>query len=260
MFSLFKAGSQYLDCTTDITRTHHFGSPKALEKRAYTRVLQGVLDIADAVFPVGTYGRSIDYLGRMYLYRDGMTFGHGVGSVRSHNFMKIFSSILFRHGIGHFLGVHEGPQRISHVYSEYEEPLADGMFISDEPGFYKPGDFGIRIENDMEVVMTNKSQYDHTQFLRFNTITFVPYERSLIDVSLLTSTQYDAINQYHAKVLEMLEPLLKDDQAALNALRSRTVKLDSQPEIRNEKPLNTAFLNISSSLLILFMFIFNFLF
>ena len=76
-----KAGSQYLDCTTDITRTHHFGIPKDLEKRAYTRILQGVLDIASTIFPQGTYGRSIDYLGRMYLYRDGMTFGHGVGFV-----------------------------------------------------------------------------------------------------------------------------------------------------------------------------------
>jgi Xaa-Pro aminopeptidase len=78
-----KAGSQYLDCTTDITRTHHFGNPTDLEKRAYTRVLQGVLDIADAVFPAGTQGRSLDHLGRMYLYRDGMTFGHGIGFVRS---------------------------------------------------------------------------------------------------------------------------------------------------------------------------------
>ncbi len=84
----FKAGSQYLDCTTDITRTHHFGTPKPLEKRAYTRVLQGVLDIADTVFPVGTYGRSIDHLGRMYLYRDGMTFGHGVGFVHSYHFIQ----------------------------------------------------------------------------------------------------------------------------------------------------------------------------
>ncbi len=81
--NLSKAGGQYLDCTTDITRTHHFGTPKALEKRAYTRVLQGVLDIADTVFPVGTYGRSLDHLGRMHLYRDGMNFGHGIGFVQS---------------------------------------------------------------------------------------------------------------------------------------------------------------------------------
>lgn len=83
------------------------------------------------------------------------------------------------------MSVHEGPQRIGFPYSQYEEPLADGMFLSDEPGFYKPNDFGIRIENDMEVIMANQSIYDRTQFLRFNTITFVPYERSLIDHRML---------------------------------------------------------------------------
>jgi Xaa-Pro aminopeptidase len=134
------------------------------------------------------------------------------------------------------------------------------MFLSDEPGFYKPGDFGIRIENDMEVVMTNKSIYDNKQFLRFNTITFLPYERSLIDVSLLTSAQYNAINQYHVKIAEILEPLLKDDQAALNALRSRTAKLDPQPETTTTKPFNKTFINMSSPFLILFMFILNLLF
>jgi Xaa-Pro aminopeptidase len=158
----------------------------------------------------------------------------------------------YSHGIGHFLSVHEGPQRIGSRYSEYEESLADGMFLSDEPGFYKAGDFGIRIENDMEVVMANKSIYDNTQFLRFNTITFVPYERSLIDVSLLTTAHYNAINQYHAKVAEILEPLLKNDQAALKALRSRTAKLDPQPATTPLQPLNKAVISISSPILIIF--------
>ncbi|CAF1457674.1 unnamed protein product [Adineta steineri] len=209
---LLDAGSQYLDCTTDITRTHHFGTPKDLEKRAYTRVLQGVLDLAEAVFPTGTYGRSLDHLARMSLYRDGMTYGHGTG-----------------HGIGHFLGVHEGPQNVAFGYSASEEALADGMFLSDEPGFYKADDFGIRIENDMEVVLTNTSAYDGRQFLRFNTITIVPYERSLIDVTLLTKGQYDLINQYHEKVANILEPLLAGDESALQALRSRTARLEPQP-------------------------------
>ena len=130
-----------------------------------------------------------------------------------------------RHGIGHFLGVHEGPQRIAFSYNQYEEGLVDGMFLSDEPGFYKPNDFGIRIENDMEVVFANQSTYDSTQFLRFNTITFVPYERSLIDVSLLTQGQINAINQYHENVARILEPLLSADESALNALRSRTARI-----------------------------------
>ncbi|CAF4146273.1 unnamed protein product [Rotaria sp. Silwood2] len=227
---LLDAGSQYFDCTTDITRTHHFGIPKDLEKRAYTRVLQGVLDIADAVFPTGTYGRSLDHLGRMHLYRDGMTFGHTVG-----------------HGIGHFLSVHEGPQRIGSAYSEYEEALADGVFLSDEPGFYKPGDFGIRIEDDIEVVLANKSTYDNKQYLRFNTITLVPYERSLIDVTLLTNTQLNTINQYHEKVAEFLEPLLKDDEAALNALRSRTAKISLLSTTTSNPPSSTTTSNPPSS-------------
>jgi Xaa-Pro aminopeptidase len=134
------------------------------------------------------------------------------------------------------------------------------MFLSDEPGFYKPGDFGIRIENDMEVIMTNKSNYDNTKFLKFNTITFIPYERSLIDVSLLTSAQYNAINQYHAKVVEILEPLLKGDQVTLNALRSRTAKLGPQPTPTISTPLNKALISISSPFLIISIFILNLLF
>ncbi|CAF1494788.1 unnamed protein product [Adineta steineri] len=220
---LLDAGSQYLDCTTDITRTHHFGTPKDLEKRAYTRVLQGVLDLAEAVFPTGTYGRSLDHLARMSLYRDGMTYGHGTG-----------------HGIGHFLGVHEGPQNVAFGYSASEEALADGMFLSDEPGFYKADDFGIRIENDMEVVLTNISAYDSRQFLRFNTITIVPYERSLIDVTLLTKGQYDLINQYHEKVANILEPLLAGDESALQALRSRTARLEPQPTTPTTTSMTTS--------------------
>ncbi len=132
------------------------------------------------------------------------------------------------HGIGHYLRVSEGPQSITNGYNQYEEPLADGMFLSDEPGFYKAGDFGIRIENDVEVIMAGKSTYDNTQFLKFDTITLLPYERSLIDVDLLTREQYNAINQYHTKVASILEPLLIDDESALRALRSRTANLDYQ--------------------------------
>ena len=99
------------------------------------------------------------------------------------------------------------------------------MFISDEPGFYKANDFGIRIEDDLEVLYSNQSNYDDTQFLRFETITLVPYERSLIDVELLSEGHHKAIDRYHAKVAKILEPLLKDDPAALRALRSRTAPL-----------------------------------
>ncbi|CAF1524497.1 unnamed protein product [Didymodactylos carnosus] len=210
---LLDAGGQYSDCTTDITRTHHFGRPTTLERRAYTRVLQGVVDLASTVFPENTYGRSLDHLARMHLFKDGMIYGHGTG-----------------HGIGHYLSVHEGPQNIADQYNQYEEPLAEGMFVSDEPGFYKNNDFGIRIENDVEVVVANnKSNYTQTRFLKFNTITILPYERSLIDTSLLTKEQIQIIDEYHSSVYDRLKDSLGDDTDALSALQTRTSKLEPEP-------------------------------
>jgi hypothetical protein len=160
------------------------------------------------------------------------------------DFFLIIYFSLFSHGIGHYLRVNEGPQAIRFQYNQYEEPLADGMFVSNEPGFYKPDDFGIRIENDVEVIIVNKSTYDNTEFLRFDTITFLPYERSLIDFSLLTRDQLNAIDQYHAKVVNLLQPLLKGDEAALRALDSRTAKLNNA-------------ISIISSLMIVFVLIFG---
>ena len=165
--------------------------------------------------------------------------------------LPLSTSLFLRHGIGHFLSVHEGPQRIGPAYSQYEEPLADGMFLSDEPGYYKAGDFGIRIENDMEVVMTNRSAYDSTQFLRFKTITMMPYERSLIDVSLLVEAHFNAINTYHASVANLLEPLLIDDQAALTALRSRTAPLERQSKaVTTPGPRSAALRTPTASVLV----------
>lgn len=149
------------------------------------------------------------------------------------------------------MSVHEGPQRIAPAYSQYEETLADGVFLSDEPGFYKPNDFGIRIENDMEVILANKSTYDNKQYLQFSTITLIPYERSLIDESLLTDAHIAAINAYHQKVSETLEPLLKNDESALKALRSRTVAIKPVP------PAESKTLTMRSSpIAIIVMFIF----
>ena len=231
------------------------GTPTDLEKRAYTRVLQGVLDLADAVFPVGTYGRSLDHLARMHLFRDGMTFGHSVGCVLGVPLVlsntAVYCLSFHSHGIGHFLSVHEGPQRIGSSYSPYEEPLVDGMFLSDEPGFYKAGDFGIRIENDMEVVKANRSIYDNQQFLRFDTITLLPYERSLIDVRLLTQAQYRAINEYHARVEKVLQPLLRGDAAASNALRTRTRMLDAPAAVAIPRMANEALTLMSCPFFIL---------
>ena len=155
-------------------------------------------------------------------------------------FDRLIFCALFRHGIGQYLRVNEGPQVIRFEYDQYEEPLADGMFVSNEPGFYKTDDFGIRIENNVEVIMVNKSTYDNRQFLRFDTITFLPYERSLIDLSLLTRDQVNTIDQYHAKVLNLLQPLLRGDQAALRALESRTAKLNNAVTIGSSLMINLA--------------------
>lgn len=168
--------------------------------------------------------------------------------------------VLFSHGIGHFLSVHENPHSIAQQYSQYEEPLVDGVFISNEPGFYKPGDFGVRIEDDLEVVLANKSIYDKRQFLRFNTITLVPYETSLIDIKLLNKAQLKAINQYHAKVAKILEPLLNNDEAALKSLRSRTKRIGPEPSIKPTPKLNNqGFIYMSSSFLVNFSLILTFL-
>ena len=127
------------------------------------------------------------------------------------------------------------------------------MFLSDEPGYYKPNEFGIRIENDMEVVFANRSTYDTAQYLRFNTITFVPYERSLIDIDLLTDEQIKAIDQYHENVARILEPRLREDEPALNALRTRTAPLINPGR-------NKTVIVMSSPILITFVFVFFLLF
>ena len=155
--------------------------------------------------------------------------------------------------------MHEGPQRIGSPYNQYEEPLADGMFLSDEPGYYKAGDFGIRIEDDMEVVLTNRSANDNVQFLRFDTITHVPYEQSLINVDLLSAAHYNSINKYHEKVAKLLEPLLKGDPAALRALRYRTTKLNKPKQMVSTVNIINQVANIGTITLLAFSTAFSFL-
>jgi hypothetical protein len=140
--------------------------------------------------------------------------------------------LLFRHGIGHFLSVHEGPQGIATGYRQQEEPLMEGVFLSNEPGYYRDNDFGIRIEDDMETVVVNAS----SQFLRFDTITVLPYERSMIDIALLSKEQIEMIDRYHQRVFQILEPLLSNDPAALKALQSRTILLNSNATITSVRP------------------------
>ncbi|CAF5063915.1 unnamed protein product [Rotaria sp. Silwood1] len=208
---LLDAGAQYLDCTTDVTRTHVFGTPTEEQKKAYTLVLQGSIDLADAVYPFGTYGRSIDILTRQYLFKNSMNYNHGTG-----------------HGIGHYLSVHEGPSFISMGYSSSDIPLTDGMVFSDEPGFYLPGQFGIRLETDIIVknyTLPNNYSNSTTQFLHFEMLTLVPFEPNLIICKMLTETQKNWLNWYHTEVKNKLENTKRLNEDELRYLREKTQEI-----------------------------------
>uniref|UniRef100_A0A8C5HAP8 Xaa-Pro aminopeptidase 2 n=1 Tax=Gouania willdenowi TaxID=441366 RepID=A0A8C5HAP8_GOUWI len=163
---LVDSGGQYLDGTTDITRTVHWGNPTALQKEAFTRVLMGNIEISRTIFPTGTRGVNMEMLGRRALWELGLNYGHGTG-----------------HGVGNYFGVHEWPVG----FQSNNIPFRAGMFTSIEPGFYKENDFGIRIE-DVVVIVPVDTKYGHN-YLTFDTVSLVPYDRKLIDTSLLSSEQ-----------------------------------------------------------------------
>ncbi len=170
---LLDSGGQYLDGTTDITRTIAIGSPSAEHKDRFTRVLKGHIALATAVFPEGTRGSQLDALARQYLWQVGLDYDHGTG-----------------HGVGQFLGVHEGPQRISKRGGD--APLEVGMIVSNEPGYYKTGAYGIRIENLVVVVEKENGA------LGFDTITCAPLDEKLIDHALLTEAEKAWLVSYQA--------------------------------------------------------------
>ncbi len=168
---LLDSGGQYQDGTTDITRTIAIGKPSAEHINRFTLVLKGHIAIATAKFPRGTRGSQLDALARQYLWQNGLDYDHGTG-----------------HGVGHFLSVHEGPQRISKRGGD--EPLEVGMIISNEPGYYKTGEYGIRIENLVEVIEEKDG------FLAFATITCAPIDNRLIDFSMLSEAEKSWLEQY----------------------------------------------------------------
>ncbi len=180
---LVDSGGQYVDGTTDITRTIAIGDPGDASRQAYTRVLQGMIAISRLRFPKGLAGRDIDALARYPLWLAGQDYDHGTG-----------------HGVGAFLSVHEGPQRISR---QSEVPLEPGMILSNEPGYYREGAFGIRLEN-LIVVEPAATMGDNRVQLAFETLTFVPFDRRLILSDLLAPGERDWLNAYHAQVLEKL--------------------------------------------------------
>ena len=189
-FYLIDSGGQYEDGTTDITRTIAVGEPSAEMKDRFTRVLKGHIAIARAVFPKGTSGAQIDAFARRPLWDAGLDFDHGTG-----------------HGIGSFLSVHEGPQRISKIG---HTPLEPGMMLSNEPGYYKEGHYGIRLENLILVEERAIAGAERTMY-GFETLTFAPLDRNAIEVSLLTSEERDWLNTYHRAVLAKIGPLVDHD-------------------------------------------------
>jgi Xaa-Pro aminopeptidase len=193
---LIDSGGQYVDGTTDITRTVPIGEPTDEMRDRFTRVLKGHIAIATAVFPKGTRGSQLDSFARRSLWEAGLDYAHGTG-----------------HGVGSFLAVHEGPQRISPVGSAQsggDEPLQAGMIISNEPGYYKTGEYGIRIEN-LVLVCEREIEGAEKEMLGFETLTFAPIDRRLIDPQMLEPEELIWLNCYHAHVLAKIGPQLKGD-------------------------------------------------
>lgn len=190
---LIDTGGQYLEGTTDITRTISLGNPTAAEKHDYTLILKGHLALSRAVFPKGTMGVQLDVLARGPLWNEGMTYLHGTG-----------------HGVGHFLGCHEGPQSIR--MEANPTPLELGMVTSNEPGIYKAGEYGIRTENLLLCVPACSNE-EWGEFYKFESLTLFPYDTTLMDMDMLSREEVKQINDYHAMVCERLRPLLSADEA-----------------------------------------------
>ena len=187
---LCDSGAQFKEGTTDITRTFCFDEPSAEQKKAYTLVLKGHINLARAKFPEGTKGVQLDILARQALWSANMNYGHGTG-----------------HGVGHFLNVHEGPQGFDSGNSARGKyPLKNGMVTSNEPGYYEEGEFGIRIEN---LLITKPS--DTKGYLEFETFTLYPIEKKSIELELLSKDEIQWLNDYHAFVWEKLSPMLDDE-------------------------------------------------
>ena len=192
---LIDSGAQYPDGTTDITRTVMVGAPTAEMKDRFTRVLKGHIALATARFPDGTIGMQLDSLARRPLWEVGLDYDHGTG-----------------HGVGSYLAVHEGPQNISK--RAVNQKLMPGMVCSNEPGFYKEGAFGIRLENLVVVTEGRALPGGERKMMEFETITLAPLDLNLVEPGLLTQTERDWLNAYHARVRETIGPLVPDDVRA----------------------------------------------
>lgn len=200
---LLDSGAQYLDGTTDITRTIVLGPLTEEEKRDYTLVLKGHLQLQNAEFPAGTCGTQLDVLARIAMWKAGINYLHGTG-----------------HGIGHFLSVHEGPHQIR--MNHMPTPLQPGMIVTDEPGIYKAGRHGIRIENTLLIVPSQETEFG--SFYKFEPLTLCPIDKDGIMVELLTEEELIWLNEYHQMVYKRLSPLLENGEQAWLGEATKPIK------------------------------------
>ena len=211
---LVDSGGQYVDGTTDITRTVPIGEPTDEMRDRFTRVLKGHIAIATAIFPKGTRGGQLDSFARRPLWNAGLDYAHGTG-----------------HGVGSFLSVHEGPQRIAAAWSTQpggDEPLQAGMILSNEPGYYKTGEYGIRIEN-LVLVVEREVEGAEKAVLGFETLTFAPIDRNLIATDLLSREEREWVDRYHAQVLEIVGPRLDGEAQAWLEAQCRPLQAQEDP-------------------------------
>ncbi|CEP60550.1 aminopeptidase P LALA0_S01e13498g [Lachancea lanzarotensis] len=205
---LCDSGSQFIEGTTDITRTLHFTTPSAEEIEKYTLVLKGNLALERLTFPEGTSGFNIDVIARQFLWQQGLDYRHGTG-----------------HGVGSFLNVHEGPIGIGFRPNLQSFPLESGNIITNEPGFYKDGEYGIRIENDMLVEKAEGLKFGERQFLKFKNLTLVPYCRKLINEKMLTPEEKAQINAYHNLIWHSIVPFTQPQSITYRWLKRETAQL-----------------------------------
>ena len=201
-FLLLDSGAQYLDGTTDITRTIQLGAVTDLHRRVYTLVLKGHLSLQNLCFPRGAAGTQLDAVARVAMWRDGMNFMHGTG-----------------HGVGSYLSVHEGPHQVRQEYRP--APMLEGMTVTDEPGLYLAGKFGVRIENTLLTVPYLTTEFG--RFLRFEPLTLCPIDTRPIVVDMLSAEELAVLNAYHQMVYERLSPMLDAEHRAWLAAKTRNL-------------------------------------
>lgn len=193
---LIDSGGQYLDGTTDVTRTLHFGTPTDFERDCFTRVLKGSIALVTATFPNKVVGNTLDTLARKYLWDVGLDYIHGTG-----------------HGIGAYLNVHEGPHGISWRHLPDDPGLRENMFVSNEPGYYEEGKFGIRIENIIRITpVTLLHNFANRGYLGFKDVTFAPIQQKMIKTELLTQDEVNYLNEYHAQCRKLIGKYIEENK------------------------------------------------